>query len=191
MKLHSLRCNSLRAALSCLPLGAALLGFAGCQSQAAHVHDHWTGYYVGPSMSRHFLSYDPETDGSYRDFQWRKKKDIELTIRRHFFGHNPENPFEAVDNSIYEPRKNHSLFPAPQRYIHVEGVAIGAVGLAGGGIFFPVPVDSIIATMEEGGGDEFMRGVDEVTRPIGEVTTSFLHDTLGVRRAEGSSPRED
>ena len=53
----------------------------------------------------------------------------------------------------------------------------------------PLPVDSIIATMEEGGEEEFMRGVDEVTRPMGVVTASFLHDYMGFPETRGSGWR--
>lgn len=138
-------------------------------------------------MSRAFLSYNPEKDGMYRDFQWRKKKNIELTLRRHFFNHNPDNPFEPVDASVYAPRYTHSLVPAPHRYIHVEGLALGAATLAGGGAFIPVPVDSVIATMEEGGAEEFMEGVNETTRPIGQIMHSFLHDALGFPEQGGGA----
>src|SRR5258708_33962513 len=121
-------------------------------------------------MSRAFLSYDPEKAGSYLDFQWRKKKDIEMTLRRHFFNHNPDNPFEAYDPTVYEPRPKHSLLPAPWRYIHVEGIVIGAATLALSPTFYPIPVDSIIGTFEEGGGQEFMDGVGAASRPAGQAT---------------------
>jgi len=162
-----------------LGLGAALLvGLAGCQSQAAHARDHWTGYSVGPSMSRAFLTYDAESDGNYTDFQWRKKKSIELTLSRHFMHQNPDNPFETEDKSFYAPRPVHSLLPAPQRYIHVEGLVFGAA-LLSVGAFVPIPVDSVMGTFEEGGGEEFTDGVGQTFRPAGEVTASFLHDSLG------------
>jgi hypothetical protein len=168
---------------------AALVGLGACQSQAAHERDHWTGYYVGPSMSRAFLSYDPEKDGSYIDFQWRKKKDIEMTLRRHFFNHNPDNPFEAYDPTVYEPRPKHSLLPAPWRYIHVEGIVLGAGTLAFSPMFFPLPIDSFIGTMDEGGGQEFMDGVGTTFRPAGQVTCSVLHDALGFPETQGDDWR--
>ena len=173
-----------------LLLGAAtLLGFASCQSQAAHEHDHWTGYSVGPSLSRAFLSYDPEKDGLYRDFAWRKKKDIEMTLRRHFFNHNPDNPFEPYDPSVYDPRPPNSLLPAPYRYIHLEGLVLGAATLALSDTFYPLPLDSIIGTFEDGGSEEFMQGVGEFTRPLGQVTESFLHDALGFPENNGDDWR--
>jgi hypothetical protein len=168
---------------------AALLGLAACQSQAEHERDHWTGYYVGPSMSRAFLSYDPEKDGLYRDFQWHKKKDIEMTLRRHFFNHNPDNPFEPYDPTVYEPRPTHSLVPAPWRYIHVEGLVIGAGTLALSSTFYPIPIDSIIGTFEDGGGQEFWDGVGQTFRPAGQVTCSVLHDALGFPEPEGDDWR--
>jgi hypothetical protein len=178
--------------LPLLGLGAALLvGLAGCSSQAAHARDHWTGYSVGPSLSRNFLSYDVENDGNYTDFQWRKKKDMEITMRRHFFNSNPDNPFEPVDKDVYAPRPVHSVMPAPQRYIHVEGLVFGAVSLGAGGLFIPFPVDSFLGTMEEGGSDEFAAGIGQTTRPIGQVTASFLHDSLGFPETQGDGWRGD
>jgi hypothetical protein len=163
-----------------LPLvSASILGLTGCSSQAEHVHDHWSPYYVQPSLSRAFLSYDPEMDGSYREFQWRKKKSINLTFRRYFFNENPDNPFEAQDPTWYEPRPNHSIVPHPWDYIHVEGVVLGLVAFTPGAVFVPIPVDSIIGTFDTGGDQEFMNGIDETTRPLGVVTTSFIYDGLG------------
>lgn len=172
-------------------LGAVLLcGAVGCQSQSAHVHDHWSPRFIGPSMSRAFFTYDAETDGSYIDFQWRKKQSINMTVRRHVLNHNPENPFQTYDASVYEPRPVHSVVPRPWNYIHLEGVAFGAVTLVGGGMFFPIPVDSIMGTAEEGGKEEFMEGVNMTTRPIGVVTCSFLHDALRFPETKGTAWRD-
>jgi hypothetical protein len=175
-----------------LGAGAALLlGLASCQSHAKHARDHWTGYSVGPRLSRAFLSYDPETDGQYRDFQWRKKKNIELTLRRHFFNHNPDNPFQPVDPKIYEPRPVHSPLPAPWRYIHVEGLVFGALAMAGGGVFVPVPVDSLIGTADEGGSEEAWQGVGTFFRPAGQATASFMHDAIGLPETKGDAWRRE
>lgn len=162
-------------------VGLAL--FAGCASQGPYVNQHWTERSVGPRMSRAFLSYDPDTDGSYRDFQWTKKRDINLTISRHLFNRNPENPFQTPNEEFYEPRPNHSLFPDAYNYIHLEGLALGAIAYAAGApAIFPLPLDSILGTFEEGGSEEFMEGVNTVTRPLGLMTASFLHDGLGFPR---------
>lgn len=161
----------------------SVLAATSCQSQAPYVNDHWSARSVSPSMARHFLSYNPETDGNYRDFAWEKKRSINWTIRRHFFNHNPENPFQPYDAGSFAPRPQNSLVPHPENYIHYEGLAIGALLYAGGGAFVPLPVDSIIGTFEEGGGDEFFDGINEFTRPLGQVTTSFMYDAIGFPRA--------
>jgi hypothetical protein len=158
---------------------SSIFGMAGCASQAAYSHDHWSPYSVQPSLSRAFLSYDPEMDGSYREFQYKKKKSINLTLRRHFFNENPDNPFEAEDPTWYDPRPNHSITPRPWDYIHVEGILLGFVPYTPGAVFVPIPVDSIIATFEPGGDQEFMDGIGMTLKPIGVVTTSFLYDGLG------------
>lgn len=175
-----------------LCLGAAVLfGLGACESQAAYQHDHWTGYSVGPSMSRALLSYNPEKDGHYIDFQWRKKKDIEMTLRRHFFNHNPDNPFEYYDPSVYAPRPNQSLLPAPWTYIHVEGLVFGAATLALSPVFYPIPVDSIIGSFDDAdrGGSEFVNGFGTAFRPGAQVTLSFIHDALGFPETQGDDWR--
>ncbi|MFO1009426.1 MAG: hypothetical protein U1F29_05120 [Planctomycetota bacterium] len=170
--------------------GLALL--AGCASQGPYVNQHWSERSIGPRMSRAFLSYDPENDGSYRDFQWKKKQSINLTISRHLFNHNPENPFQAESPDFYKPRPNHSLLPRAYNYIHMEGIALGAIAYAGGApAIIPLPLDSIIGTFEEGGTEEFVQGVGEFVRPLGVLTASFLHDGLGFPESKGTAWRGD
>jgi hypothetical protein len=165
---------------------AGLALCAGCASQAPYVNKHWSARSIGPRMSRAFLSYNPETDGLYRDFQWRKKQAINLTLSRHFFNYNPENPFQTESQDFYKPRDNHSLLPDAWNYIHVEGIALGAIVYAAGAPFvLPLPIDSIIGTFEEGGAEEFVEGVNDTTRPIGVVTASFMHDGLGLPEKPG------
>lgn len=162
---------------------------AGCASHNSDLNRHWSERSTGPRMSRAFLTYDWEKDGSYKDFQWQKKQDINLTVRRHLFNDNPENPFQEPSPEVYAPRPNHSLVPRPWNYIHVEGVAMGAIMYGATGAFIPIPIDSIIGTMEEGGDDEFMQGVGTLFRPIGVVTASFMHDALNLPETAGDAWR--
>lgn len=174
-----------------LLLGAVFLALAAsCQTQGSKAHDHWTEDSVGSSMARAFLTYDSETDGPYREFQWRKKQSINLTVRRHLFNHNPDNPFQAEDPTYYDGRPTHSLLPRFWDYIHVEGVALGAIAFGAGGVFVPIPVDSIMGTFDKGGDQEFMEGIGQTFRPLGVVTASFLHDALGFPETKGSGWRE-
>ena len=107
-----------------LLLGAGtLLGLAACQAQAKHQREHWTAYYMGPSMSRHFLTYNAETDGKYPDFLWRQTNNIGLTLRRHFFNNNPDNPFEADGRSVHAQDSRLDLTPAPTQSSENEGEA--------------------------------------------------------------------
>jgi len=161
-------------------LGAASLAVASsCASEGQYMNKHWSAHSVTPSMARSFLGYNPEFDGSYRDFAWKKKESINLTIRRHIFNHNPDNPFQTEDKSFYGPRPNNSLVPHPENYIHYEGLVIGAATLASGGMFVPLPVDSIIGTFEPGGGEEFGDGFTEFFNPLAVMTTSFFYGAIG------------
>ena len=161
-------------------LGAASLALASaCQSQGPYVNKHWSERSVGPSMAQHFLGYNPQFDGNYRDFAWRKKESINLTIQRHLFNHNPDNPFQPVDKSYSKARPNNSLLPHPEYYIHYEGLVLGTATLAAGGVFIPLPIDSIIGTFEPGGGDEFAKGFHDTFNPLAVVASSFLYGAVG------------
>lgn len=179
----------LYATLAGLAPVAGLLLSAGCASQAPYVNQHWSNRSIGPSLSRAFLSYDAETDGKYRDFAWEKKRSINLTISRHLLNYNPENPFQSESSDFYNPRPKHSLLPRAAEYIHLEGLALGGIIYASGGLFIPLPLDSIIGTFEEGGTEEFADGVGDFVRPVGVVTASFLHDGLGFPEKQNSDWR--
>lgn len=76
-------------------LGAASLALASaCQSQAPYMNKHWSARYVGPSMSRHFLGYNPETDGDTGQFLSKQGNSIGTTLERHLFNQNEDNPFQ-------------------------------------------------------------------------------------------------
>ena len=161
-------------------LGATSLALlSACQSQGPYVNKHWSERSVGPSMARAFLGYNPEFDGNYRDFAWKKKESINTTISRHLFNYNPENPFQAEDKTAGRPRPNNSLVPHPEYYIHYEGLAVGAISLGLGSVFTPIPIDSVIGTFEPGGGTEFAAGFHELFSPLAVMTTSFCYDAVG------------
>ena len=121
-----------------------------------NIDSHWRHDSVAPRIGRFFLGYDSQRDGTYKDFQHDRKQSIELTLRRHLLNHNPDNPNHAEVASRFEPRPNHSVWPNPLRYFHVESLVIGAALLPiTGGVLFPIPLDSLLGTFEEGGVAEF------------------------------------
>jgi hypothetical protein len=173
-----MKCVSLLATASvCL--------LAGCQSRTVAVGEHWTERSVGSSMSNAFLSYDVENDGDYADFAWKKKQSINLTVRRHLFNHNPDNPFQSKDWSVYEERPPNSPVPRIWDYIHLEGLVMGGILYAGTGAFIPIPIDSLIATFSPGGDQEFIDGIGELVRPVGVMTASFMHESLNLPETAG------
>ena len=119
--------------------------------------NHWTVDSVGSRMAKHFTGYRKDLHGSYIDYQFRKKKSINTTMRRHFLNNNPDNPFVGDDPSQTAPRPPHSIWPDPLYYIHAEGLLLGLVVLGWSGTYVPVPFDSLVATAT-GGGDEFFQG---------------------------------
>ncbi|MBL8857658.1 MAG: hypothetical protein JNL28_04015 [Planctomycetes bacterium] len=168
--------------LSPLALAAACF-VAGCNaSPDTNTHDHWNARGVGPSFTRAVLGFDADRDGSYIDYQYRNKKSIYLTMKRHLLNQNPENPFQAEDEAFYAPRPVHSILPRPWEYINFEGVAMGGIIAASGGAFFPLPVDSVIGTLSEGGGDEFGQGIrDTFMSERATASASYLHEAIGMQ----------
>ncbi|MCA9001978.1 MAG: hypothetical protein KDB61_08650 [Planctomycetes bacterium] len=128
-----------------------------------NVDSHWTVQSTFPRMGRFFLGYDSQRDGTYKDFAYARKQSVELTLRRHFLNHNPDNPNHAEVASRFEPRPNNSILPNPLRYFHVESVLLGAaLTPVTGGVLIPIPLDSLIGTFEVGGVAEFFgMGLDK------------------------------
>lgn len=167
------------------PLAATLVCLlAGCNATPeTNTHDHWTLRGVAPRFARATLGWDAEVDGRYIDYQYRNKKSIYLTFKRHLLNENPENPFQAEDEAFYAPRPVHSILPRPWEYINVEGAAWGGIiAAAGSGAWIPIPVDSILGTLSEGGSDEFGEGIHRTISGEKRATSaSFLHEAIGLQ----------
>lgn len=153
---------------------------AGCESSGSDMNNHWSARSVPPRMQRFFLGYNADKDGTYRDFQWKRKMDLQVLMRRYLLHLNPDNPNHPEYQSRFEQRPNHSVLPNPVPYIHLEGVILGMVAWGAGlGPFgsidwIPLPVDSFIGTLEKGGVTEFVAGIAEVGTQVGVITTTFL-----------------
>ena len=165
--------TSLRRSLLALFLAAtlgplSLLG-TGCQSAPGMEQNHWNIESLTPRLGYYFFGYREDLDGTFRDHQWRQKKDINLTIRRHLLNNNPTNPFEADDPSFLDPRPPHSILPDPLLYFHLESIVFGAAFLAAADTFIPIPIGSVIASFTPGGGEEFMEGINTT------LSGSFTH----------------
>jgi hypothetical protein len=159
---------------------ALALALVGCKTATFEQSNHWHPDSVGPRVAHHFLGYDADRDGAWRDFDWRQKQSINLTLRRHLLNDNPYNPMEEDDPTLNRPRPPHSLVPYPWHYIHLEGLVVGAIMLNPSvGIFIPIPPGSVIGTLDDGGTDEFMEGVGTTVRPIGVMTVTFTDYTIG------------
>ncbi len=150
--------------LAALCLGAALVA-PGCRSSTNPALDHWNIGSVAPRAERHFLGYRSDLDGRYRDFHVRQRQDVNLTLRRHFLNNNPENPFEAPDEAyLAGGRPPHSVLPNPLNYFHLEAVVVGLITLGVWDVFLPIPIFSIVASLQDGGGEEFTQGLKEPFR---------------------------
>lgn len=146
----------LRAVSTLALLASAAIGSSCATLSGEKIDDHWTFDSVPPRVARSILGYDASRETSYRDFAWDRKKSISLTARRMMFNHNPLNPNQAELDSLYEPRPVNSILPNPWNYIHVEGFLLG---WAITGVPIPIPVDSIIGTLQPGGVEEFREGI--------------------------------
>ncbi len=143
----------------CRSFGPALvlaaLAAAGCRSAPGDPNSHWNVDAVPQRVTKHFTGYRGPLDGSYVDYQMRKKMEIDLTLRRHFLNHNPLNPFQVEDPSVTQRRPPFGILPDPLHYFHLEAIAWGTVLLVWTGTFIPIPVDSLIATFTADGWEEF------------------------------------
>ncbi|MEM7308625.1 MAG: hypothetical protein AAF682_18220 [Planctomycetota bacterium] len=144
-----------------LVLAAAGLALSSCASTPGPYDNHWNIGGLGPRLAYHGLSYRPDHADSYRDHQWQQKQDINMTLRRHFLNSNPDNPFQPDDPSLSNPRAPHSIVPDVVDYFHLESLAFGAAFSAISGTFIPVPIGSILGTLEKGGGHEFAQGIEQ------------------------------
>jgi len=149
----------LHRTLSAALLGGVLLAASSCRTGTVTPESHWSVESVFPRVVKHFTGYRADIDGNYRDFQWRKKKDINLTLRRHFLNNNPYNPSQPFDPGLTELRGPHSLLPDAADYMHVESLIFGFAFTGISGAFIPIPVDSLIGTVTPGGPSEFGEGV--------------------------------
>lgn len=169
-----------------LSAAACALLFSSCVSSPSKANDHWNNESIAPRVARVMLGYDPDVNGSYRDYQWENKLHISKTLQRHLLNWNPDNPFQKDDPDYYAPRPNHSPLPNPLTYFHIESAAIGAILYAAGGAFMPIPIDSIIGTLEPGGEEEFVAGLSTTFRPLRVLTVSFLDDALNLPAYDGN-----
>lgn len=186
--------ESLKASSKISGLCLALCLSVGCQS-SPDINDHWNASSTVPRITRAFLGYDSSRDGSYRDFAWERKASINLTLRRHLFNHNPDNPNHAVASGTYDERPVNSLLPNPISFIHVEGLVLGLIPLAAGAFYFPLPVDSIVGIFEEGtvgnedGLDEFMGGIgDFFGNTVGVISGSFVQNWISSSEDSNGEP---
>ena len=125
-----------------LAAGSLFLAFAtGCRSVPATGDSHWNIDSVPSRIVKQFTGYRGGADGSYLDYQDSRKKDLNLTFRRHFLNNNPHNPMQPYDPSQTGPRHPHSILPDPLYYFHIA------------------PHDAIIASFTDGGGAEFWDGI--------------------------------
>ncbi|HRV82763.1 MAG TPA: hypothetical protein P5218_15105, partial [Planctomycetota bacterium] len=79
----------------------------------------------------------------------------------------------------FEPRPANSLIFHPLRYIHLEGLLLGAAAIPVTGGFVPLPIDSILGTVDKGGWGEFWGTVDK-SLDEDEVVTASVPASLGV-----------
>lgn len=136
-----------------------LLALGSCKAPSGPRDNHWNIESLNQRVPYHMLGYRPGRDGEYKDFQYQQKRDINLTLRRHLFNDNPENPLQHVTPENPGERLPISILPDPVTWFHVSSLAMGGIMLGATGTYIPIPVDSLLALMEPGGVSEFGEGV--------------------------------
>lgn len=137
-----------------LALGLGLAS-TSCRSAAGDPSSHWNADSVGPRITKHLTGYRRDVHGSYLVYQAKKKRDVNLTLRRHFLNDNPTNPFQVHDPDLYAPLAPHSPFRDPLGWFGFDGIAMGFVTLGWSGTYLPLPLDSLIALGSPGGWSQF------------------------------------
>jgi hypothetical protein len=175
-----------------LPLcGLALLGAStACSAPTGPRDNHWNIESLGQRVPYHTLGYRPGIDGSYKDFQWRQKREINLTLRRHFMNDNPHNPFQ---HPVPEPsaiRPPLSIAPDFVDWFHVSSLVWGGVLMGATGTFIPLPVDSLLGLFEEGGLTEFGQGFAYSAKGTWPAGTPMPPDPADFRVVH-DAPRRD
>jgi hypothetical protein len=146
--------GTLRTAVLRTALVASLPLLAACKTGlTSYQGTHWKGDSVPERITKHFTGYRADLHGRYVDYQYTKKRSINLTLCRHFALNSPDNPFEPSDPSQTAARPPHSLAPDPLYYMGAESIFIGLAILGISGSFVPIPVDSLIATLDGGWGE--------------------------------------
>jgi hypothetical protein len=143
-------------------LGARTLlvaGLIGCSSTPDAHEDHWNTRSVGPRAFYAATGYKADRDGSYKDFQYEQKRSINLTMRKHALNLDPSNPFQKAPKSYMQERPPHSLLPDPLNYFHLTSLVVGGALSATSFGFVPIPIDSLLGTIESGGPGEFTTGL--------------------------------
>ena len=160
-------------------LALAALGTSSCTTSDPQLQNHWNFQSIAPSFVYHTTRFRPDVDGSYREFQWREKRHINLTLRRHILNSNPYNPRQAEVPGYFEERPPHSILPDPFNYFHLSAIVAGGVvsGATSSHVFIPIPYDSIIATLQPGGFEEFWEGVAGPTDEPVSPYTRFVPPT--------------
>lgn len=141
-------------------IGAAtLVFFASCQTSDPR-YNHWNFSGLTPRIAYHLLSYDTEAGIPFYKHAMNQRSSINMTLRRHVLGDNPENPFRRQNAWI--PNQGHfSPLPNPINFFHLSSVAFGSVVLGAGGGFILFPIEVIPVMLEEGGPTELWAGVRE------------------------------
>ena len=127
---------------------------------SAVTQNHWHLGSVDSRIIYALTGYRAEDWNSYRDFQYAQKQDINHTLRRHGLNRNSVSPLQRPDPTYGQERPPHSIWPRPDNYFHLTSLVIGGVfSASSAGVFLPIPIDSLIATLEPGGFQEFSDGV--------------------------------
>lgn len=152
-----------RSSAAALLVAATLIG--GCHTAPGDPQSHWNVDSVPRRVTKAFTGYRGPRDGTYMEYQWRKKRANSLTLRRHFLNNNPTNPFQVHDPSWEQAQPEFGLLMNPLYHFHVDSVVWGLVLLGTSGAFIPLPVDSLITLFtpfEDSIVDEHTGGWDNV-----------------------------
>lgn len=175
-------------ALATLAGSVLLGGLTGCGSTPDAHQDHWNVASVGPRAFYAATGYKADRDGSYKDFQYEQKRSINLTVRKHVFNLDPSNPFQSAPKSYLAERPPHSILPDPINYFHLTSLVVGGALSATSFGFVPIPIDSVLGTLEKGGPTEFVQGIFGGKKRVSRHTRHVPADVEDFELANEQTP---
>jgi hypothetical protein len=94
--------------------GVFVLGLGACTTPTAQQSNHWRIDSISPRVAYHFFGYVGDRDGPAIAYEKNEARDIGMTVRRHLFNENPDNPLQQTGLGRTDWRPSEKPPPWPE-----------------------------------------------------------------------------